>query len=215
MSEIPEHSCHDSESSESEKDLIDANFELIIGNLRIVREGLFEYSSETIKNMVYNIVDKYEPVIDTFEQAQKKFNEFPKYLSVKYDLCEIKILLQEEFKRAYETSRDAFISSLDKILPANIAEVNVPKYCNLEKGYEIPDVKKFQHNNNLTPDYADSEYMKFVAETKEKVVDRFEEEDSCALPENFEVSQSEYNPELKDRKDLRKLLSSFSKAQKQ
>ena len=53
--------------------------------------------------------------------------------------------------------------------------------------------------------------MKFVAETKEKVVDRFEEEDSCVLPENFEVSQSEYNPELKDRKDLRKLLSSFLK----
>lgn len=95
MSEVPKHSYHDSESSESEKDLIDANFELIIGNLRIVREGLFEYSSETIKNMVYNIVDKYEPVIDTLEQAQKKFNEFPEYLSVKYDLCEIKILLQE------------------------------------------------------------------------------------------------------------------------
>ena len=92
-----------------------------------------------------------------------------------------------------------------------MAEVNVPKYCNLEKGCEIPNVKKFQHNNNLTPDYADSEYMKFVAETKEKVVDRFEEEDSCALSENFEVSQSEYNPELKDRKDLRKLLSSFLK----
>ena len=72
MSEIPEHSYHDSESSGSEKYLIDANFELIIGSLRIVREGLFEYPSEIIKNMV----DKYEPVIDTLEQAQKNTTSF-------------------------------------------------------------------------------------------------------------------------------------------
>lgn len=119
--------------------------------------------------------------------------------------------MQEEFNKAYKTSREDFISSLDKIFPANIAEVNVPKYCNLEKGYEIPNVKKFQHNNNLIPDYADSEYMKFVAETKEKVVDRAKEEDSCVLPDNFEVRQSKYNPDLEDRKYLRKLLNSFLK----
>ena len=53
--------------------------------------------------------------------------------------------------------------------------------------------------------------MKFVAETKEKVVDRFEEEDSCVLPENFEVSQSKYNPDLEDRKHLLKQLNSFLK----
>jgi len=119
--------------------------------------------------------------------------------------------LQEEFSKEYEASLNAFISSLDKIFPDNIVEVNVPKYCNLEKGYEIPNVKKFQHNNKLTSDYADSEYMKFVAETKEKVVDRAKEEDSYVLPENFEVSQFEYNPEFKDRKHLHKLLNSFLK----
>lgn len=206
MSEVPEHSYHDSESSESEKDSIDVSFELIIGSLEFMCENSFKYLPE-----MGGVVDKYRSVIDTLEQAQKKYSEFPKYLSINYDLHEINFLLQEEFNRAYKTSREDFISSLDKVFPVNMAEVNVPKYCNLEKGCEIPNVKKFQHNNNLTPDYADSEYMKFVAETKEKVVDRFEEEDSCALSENFEVSQSEYNPELKDRKDLRKLLSSFLK----
>lgn len=204
MSEVPEHSYHDSESSESEKDSIDVSFELIIGSLEFMCENSFKYLPE-----MGGVVDKYRSVIDTLEQAQKKYSEFPKYLSINYDLHEINFLLQEEFNRAYKTSREDFISSLDKVFPVNMAEVNVPKYCNLEKGYEIPNVKKFQHNNNLTPDYADSEYMKFVAETKEKVVNRFKEEDSCALPEGFEVNQSEYNPELKDRKHLRKLLSSF------
>lgn len=206
MSEVSEHSYHDSESSGSEKDSIDVSFELIIGSLEFMCENSFKYLPE-----MGGAVDKYRSVIDTLEQAQKKYSEFPKYLSINYDLHEINFLLQEEFNRAYKTSREDFISSLDKVFPVNMAEVNVPKYCNLEKVCEIPNVKKFQHNNNLTPDYADSEYMKFVSETKEKVVDRFEEEDSCALPENFEVSQSEYNPELKDRKDLRKLLSSFLK----
>ena len=204
MSEIPEHSYHDSESSESEKDSIDVSFESIIRNLESMYKIFFKYLPE-----MGGVVDKYRPVIDTLKQAQKEYSESSKYLGINYDLYEINSLLQEEFNRTYKTSREDFISSLDKVFPVNMAEVNVPKYCNLEKGYEIPNVKKFQHNNNLTPDYADSEYMKFVAETKEKVVNRFKEEDSCALPEGFEVNQSEYNPELKDRKHLRKLLSSF------
>ena len=206
MGEIPQYPHYDSESSESEKDSIDASFELIIGSLEFMCEKSFKYLP-----MMRDAVNEYKPVIDTFKKAQEKYSEFPKYLTVNCDLYEINSLLQEEFSKEYEASLNAFISSLDKIFPDNIVEVNVPKYCNLEKGYEIPNVKKFQHNNNLTPDYADSEYMKFVAETKEKVVDRAKEEDSYVLPENFEVSQFEYNPEFKDRKHLHKLLNSFLK----
>ncbi len=206
MSEVPEHSYHDSESSGSEKDSIDVSFELIIGSLEFMCENSFKCLPE-----MESVADKYKPVIDTFKKAQEKYNEFPKYLNVNYDLYEINSLLWEEFNKAYEISREDFISSLDNIFPTKIAEVNVPKYCNLEKGYEIPNVKKFQHNNNLTPDYADSEYMKFVAETKEKVINRAKEEDSYALPENFEVSQSKYNPDLEDRKHLLKRLNSFLK----
>lgn len=206
MGEIPQYPHYDSESSESEKDSIDASFELIIGSLEFMCEKSFKYLP-----MMRDAVNEYKPVIDTFKKAQEKYSEFPKYLTVNCDLYEINSLLQEEFSKEYEASLNAFISSLDKIFPDNIVEVNVPKYCNLEKGYEIPNVKKFQHNNKLTSDYADSEYMKFVAETKEKVVDRAKEEDSYVLPENFEVSQFEYNPEFKDRKHLHKLLNSFLK----
>ena len=206
MGEIPQYPHYDSESSESEKDSIDASFELIIGSLEFMCEKSFKYLP-----MMRDAVNEYKPVIDTFKKAQEKYSEFPKYLTVNCDLYEINSLLQEEFSKEYEASLNAFISSLDKIFPDNIVEVNVPKYCNLEKGYEIPNVKKFQYNNKLTSDYADSEYMKFVAETKEKVVDRAKEEDSYVLPENFEVSQFEYNPEFKDRKHLHKLLNSFLK----
>lgn len=66
MSEVPEHSYHDSESSGSEKDSIDVSFELIIKNLELMRKIFFKYFPE-----MGGVVDKYRPVIDTLEQAQK------------------------------------------------------------------------------------------------------------------------------------------------
>ena len=42
MSEIPEHSYHDSESSESEKDSIDVSFESIIRNLESMYKIFFQ-----------------------------------------------------------------------------------------------------------------------------------------------------------------------------
>lgn len=206
MGEIPEYSYYDSESSESEKDSVYEIFVTVINFLEYIYEKVPKDSS-----MFKNLVEKYGDVINTLKQAKDAYDQFPEYLEIRYDFDEVSSRLKEEFNKEYESSLNAFMSSLDKIFPANIAEVNVPKYCNLEKGYEIPNIKKFQHNNNLTSDYADSEYMKFVAETKEKVADRAKEEDSYVLPENFEISQFEYNPEFKDRKHLYKLLNSFLK----
>lgn len=94
MGEIPQYPHYDSESSESEKDSIDASFELIIGSLEFMCEKSFKYLP-----MMRDAVNEYKPVIDTFKKAQEKYSEFPKYLTVNCDLYEINSLLQEELVR--------------------------------------------------------------------------------------------------------------------
>ena len=204
MSEIPEHSYHDSESSESEKDSVCEIFDTVINFLEYIYEDVSKDSS-----IFKDLVEKYKPVIDMLKQAKDVYNQSPEYLEVRYDFDEVSSRLKEEFNKEYKTSLDAFISSLDKIFPANIAEVNVPKYCNL-KGCKIPKVKKFQRNNNLNPDVADSEYMQLTLETKRSVIDRIYRKDSAFPPIEFGVSRPEYDPVREKTHHLVELLTNFS-----
>ena len=204
MSEIPEHSYHDSESSESEKDSVCEIFGTVINFLECIYEDTPKDSS-----MFKDLVEKYKPVIDTLKQAGDVYGQSLEYLEICYDFDEVSSRLREGFNKEYKTSLDAFISSLDKIFPAKIAEVNVPKYCNLE-GYKIPTVKKFQKNNNLSPDVADSEYMQLTLETKRSVIDRIYRKDSTFPPIEFEVSQPEYDPVREKTHHLVELLTNFS-----
>jgi hypothetical protein len=204
MSEIPEHSCYDSESSESEKDSVCEIFDTVINFLEYIYEDVSKDSS-----IFKDLVEKYEPVIDSLKQARDVYNQSPEYLEIRYDFDEVSSRLKEEFNKEYKTSLDAFISSLDKIFPDNIAEVNVPKYCNLE-GCKIPKVKKFQRNNNLSPDVADSEYMQLTLETKRSVIDRIYRKDSVFPPIEFGVSRPEYDPVREKTRHLVELLTNFS-----
>ena len=204
MSEIPEHSYHDSESSGSEKDSVCEIFDTVINFLECIYEDVPKDSS-----IFKDLVEKYEPVIDNLKQAKDTYDQSPEYLDIRYDFDEVSSRLKEEFNKEYKTSLDAFISSLDKIFPANIAEVNVPKYCNLE-GCKIPKVKKFQRNNNLNPDAADSEYMQLTLETKRSVIDRIYRKDSTFPPIEFGISRPEYDPVRKNTDRLVKLLADFS-----
>ena len=204
MSEIPEHSCYDSESSGSEKDSVCEIFDTVINFLEYIYEDVPKDSS-----MFKDLVEKYEPVIDMLKQAKDAYDQSPEYLEVRYDFDEVSSRLREEFNKEYKTSLDAFISSLDKIFPANIAEVNVPKYCNLE-GCKIPKVKKFQRNNNLSPDAADSEYMQLTLETKRSVIDKIYRKDSAFPPIEFGVSRPEYDPVREKTRHLVELLTNFS-----
>lgn len=204
MSEIPEHSCYDSESSESEKDSVCEIFDTIINFLEYIYEDVPKDSS-----MFKDLVEKYEPVIDSLKKAKDAYDQSPEYLEIRYDFDEVISRLKEEFNKEYKASLDAFISSLDKIFPDNIAEVNVPKYCNLE-GCKIPKVKKFQRSNNLSPDVADSEYMQLTLETKRSVIDRIYRKDSAFPPIEFEVSQPEYDPAREKTHHLVELLTDFS-----
>jgi len=122
MGEIPGHSYHDSESSGSEKDSVCEIFNTVINFLECIYEDAPKDSS-----MFKDLVEKYKPVIDMLKQAKDVYNQSPEYLEVCYDFDEVSSRLREEFNKEYKTSLDAFISSLDKIFPAKIAEVNVPK----------------------------------------------------------------------------------------
>lgn len=204
MSEIPEHSYHDSESSESEKDSVCEIFDTVINFLECIYEDVPKDSS-----MFEDLVEKYEPVIDMLKQAKDSYDQSPEYLEVRYDFDEVSSRLREEFNKEYKASLDAFISSLDKIFPAKIAEVNVPKYCNL-KGYKIPTVKKFQKNNNLRRDDADSEYMQLTLKTKRSVIDRVYKKDSTSSSVEFGVSRPEYDPVREKTHHLVELLKNFS-----
>lgn len=143
------------------------------------------------------------------KQAKDSYDQSPEYLEVRYDFDEVSSRLREEFNKEYKASLDAFISSLDKIFPAKIAEVNVPKYCNL-KGYKIPTVKKFQKNNNLRRDDADSEYMQLTLKTKRSVIDRVYKKDSTSSSVEFGVSRPEYDPVREKTHHLVELLTDFS-----
>ncbi len=204
MSEIPGYSCYDSESSESEKDSVCEIFDTVINFLEYIYEDAPKGSS-----MFKDLVEKYKPVISMLKQAKDTYDQSPEYLEIRYDFDEVSSRLKEEFNKEYKTSLDAFISSLDKIFPNNIAEVNVPKYCNL-KGCKIPKVKKFQRNNNLDPDAADSEYMQLALETKRSVIDRIYRKDSTFPPIEFGVSRPEYDPVREKTHHLVELLTNFS-----
>lgn len=204
MSEVTEHSYYDSESSESDKDYVCKIFGTAIDFLEYILYKKVPKDSSIFKDLV----EEYEPVIDTLKQASDAYGQSPEYLEVCYDFDEVSSRLREEFNKEYKTSLDAFISSLDKIFPAKIAEVNVPKYCNLE-GYKIPKVKKFQKNNNLRRDDADSEYKQLTLETKRSVIDRIYKKDSTSSSVEFGVSRPEYDPVCEKTHYLVELLTDF------
>ena len=204
MSEMLEHPHCDNESSESEKDSVCEIFGTAIKFLEYIYEDVTKDSS-----IFKDLVEKYKPVIDSLKQAKDIYGQSPEYLDIRYDFDEVSSRLKEEFNKEYEASLNAFMSSLDKIFPANIAEVNVPKYCNLE-GYKIPKVKKFQRNNNLNPDAADSEYMQLTLETKRSVIDRIYRKNSAFPPIEFGVSRPEYDPVREKIHHLVELLTNFS-----
>ena len=204
MSEIPEYPYHDGESSASEKDSVYDFFGTFINFFELIYEKVPKDLPK-----FKDLIEKHKDVISTLKQAKDAYDQSPKYLEIRYDFGEVSSRLTEEFNKEYEASLNAFISSLDKIFPANIAEVNVPKYCNLE-GCKIPKVKKFQKNNNLSPDVADSEYMQLTLETKRSVIDRIYRKDSAFPPIEFGVSRPEYDPVREKTHRLVELLTNFS-----
>ena len=191
MSEIPEYPYHDGESSASEKDSVYDFFGTFINFFELIYEKVPKDLPK-----FKDLIEKHKDVISTLKQAKDAYDQSPKYSEIRYDFGEVSSRLTEEFNKEYEASLNAFMSSLDKIFPANIAEVNVPKYCNFE-GCKIPKVKKFQRNNNLNPDVADSEYIRLALGTKKAVIDGVYEEDDTSSSIEFEISQPEYFSALK------------------
>lgn len=84
MSEISGYSCYDSESSESEKDSVCEIFYTVINFLECIYEDAPKDSS-----MFKDLVEKYEPVIDSLKKARDVYNQSPEYLDIRYDFDEV------------------------------------------------------------------------------------------------------------------------------
>ena len=84
MSEIPEYPYHDGESSESEKDSVCEIFDTVINFLEYIYEDVPKDSS-----IFKDLVEKYEPVIDSLKQAKDVYDQSPEYLEIRYDFDEV------------------------------------------------------------------------------------------------------------------------------
>lgn len=149
----------------------------------------------------------YEKVANVFEQIKAKYDELPRPVNLPCSPEDIYESLREDFSESYRRLCEEFISSLNTIFPAKLAKVNLPEYCQAD--VNIPDIEEWQHKNKLDPETADREYMCFMAEAKEGVIEDFAAEGSSTLPEDFEIDESEVSLGSGNGKILHRLLEKF------
>ena len=149
----------------------------------------------------------YEKVADVFDQIKAKYDELSRPVNLPCSPEDIYESLREDFSESYRRLCEEFISSLNTIFPAKLAEVNLPEY--FQADVNIPDIKEWQHKNKLDPETADREYMRFMAEAKEGVIEDFVAEEDLTLPEDFEIDESEVSLGCDNGKTLHRLLKKF------
>ena len=99
--------------------------------------------------------------------------------------------------------------NLSVVFPENLAEVNIPEFCQAEE-YVIPDVKRWQHANKIiSPELADSEYMDFIAEAREAVTKSLAKDGAFGLPDDFIITRPERIPGNDGKMRLSSLLEDF------
>lgn len=104
MSEVPEHSYHDSESSESEKDSVYDFFGTFINFFELI----YEKVPKDLPRFK-DLIEKHKDVISTLKQVKDAYDQSPKYLEIRYDFGEVSSRLTEEFNKEYEASLNAFM----------------------------------------------------------------------------------------------------------
>lgn len=75
----------------------------------------------------------------------------------------------------------------------------------------IPDVRRWQHANKISPELADREYMDFIAEAREAVTDSLTEDGAFGLPDDFTITRPEYTPGNDGKMKLSSLLEDFER----
>ena len=107
--------------------------------------------------------ESYGKILGLFQQIEEEYNKLPDCIEIDFDIEEVKESLRSIFNGTYEK----FIrENLSVVFPKKLAEVNIPEFCQTEE-YVIPDVKRWQHANKIiSPELADREYMRFIAEAR-------------------------------------------------
>ena len=150
--------------------------------------------------------ESYGEVLGLFQQIEEEYNRLPDCIEIDFDIEEVKESLRSIFNGTYEK----FIrENLSVVFPENLAEVNIPEFCQAEE-YAIPDVRRWQHANKIiSPELADSEYMDFIAEAREAVADSLTKDGAFGLPDDFTITRPEYIPGNDGKMKLSSFLEDF------
>ena len=150
--------------------------------------------------------ESYEKVLGLFQQIEEGYNRLPDCIEIDFDIEEIKESLRSIFNGTYEK----FIrENLSVVFPKNLAKVNIPEFCQAGK-YVIPDVKRWQHANKIiSPELADSEYMRFIAKAREAVTNSLTKDGAFGLPDDFTITRPEYIPGNDGKMKLSSFLEDF------
>ena len=151
--------------------------------------------------------ESYGEVLRLFQQIEKEYNRLPDCIEIDFDIDEVKESLRSIFNGTYEK----FIrENLSVVFPEKLAEVNIPEFCQAGE-YVIPDVRRWQHANKISPELADREYMDFIAEAREAVTDSLTEDGAFGLPDDFTITRPEYTPGNDGKMKLSSLLEDFER----
>jgi hypothetical protein len=152
--------------------------------------------------------ESYGEVLGLFQQIEEEYNRLPDCIEIDFDIEEVKESLRSIFNGTYEK----FIrENLSVVFPENLAEVNIPEFCQAEE-YAIPDVRRWQHANKIiSPELADSEYMDFIAEAREAVTKSLTKDGAFGLPDDFIITRPEYIPGNDGKMRLSSLLEDFKR----
>ena len=151
--------------------------------------------------------ESYGEVLRLFQQIEEEYNRLPDCIEIDFDIEEVKESLRSIFNGTYEK----FIrENLSVVFPEKLAEVNIPKFCKAEE-YVIPDVRRWQHANKISPELADREYMDFIAEAREAVTDSLTKDGAFGLPDDFTITRPEYIPGNDGKMKLSSLLEDFER----
>ena len=152
--------------------------------------------------------ESYGEVLGLFQQIEEEYNRLPDWREIDFDIEEVKESLRSIFNGTYEK----FIrENLSVVFPENLAEVNIPEFCQAEE-YAIPDVRRWQHANKIiSPELADSEYMDFIAEAREAVTKSLTKDGAFGLPDDFTITRPEYIPGNDGKMKLSSFLEDFKR----
>ena len=152
--------------------------------------------------------ESYGKILGLFQQIEEEYNSLSDCIEIDFDIEEVKESLRSIFNGTYEK----FIrENLSVVFPENLAKVNIPKFCKA-KEYVIPDVRRWQHANKIiSPELADREYMRFIAEAREAVTKSLTKDGAFGLPDDFTITRPEYIPGNDGKMKLSSFLEDFKR----